>query len=133
MENWIYILNPNLDTLDGLPSNRHIMLRLAESASPHLDLWLRRRNRMKPGDRLWIFFSQPESAVAAVAEVDAVPRPEPDDFERPYRVKATLLPKATRALHREPVPLAELQLLQVRSVQKVKAAFLPTLLARSGL
>lgn len=132
MENWVYILSPNEDTLDGEPSDKETTLRLAEN-SPQLDLWLSQRNRMNPGDRLWIFFGLPESAVAGVAEVDQAPRPAPPDAERPYRVRATLLPAPTRALHDNPVDREELELGQVRSVQKVKPTALPVLLARAGL
>ncbi|WP_455258150.1 hypothetical protein [Streptomyces xantholiticus] len=88
---------------------------------------------MYPGDRLWIFFSQPISAVAAVAEVDEAPRSHPSGPERPYRVRATLLPEATRALSGDPVAREDLELGQVRSVQKVKPEALKVLLARAGL
>ncbi|WP_432077356.1 hypothetical protein [Streptomyces sp. YPW6] len=97
---------------------------------PELDLWLSRRNRMNPGDRLWFFFSQPQSAVAAVAEVDGEPEDDPD-FS--YRVDVTLLPGPTDALYANPVSWDELELGQVRSVQKVKPGALKSLLARAGL
>ncbi|WP_240634189.1 MULTISPECIES: EVE domain-containing protein [Streptomyces] len=88
---------------------------------------------MNPGDRLWYFFSQPESAVAAVAEVDREPQEDPDDSDFPYRVDVTLLPRPTDALYRNPVGRDELELGQVRSVQKVKPGALAVLLARAGL
>ncbi|MFJ2723860.1 EVE domain-containing protein [Streptomyces collinus] len=100
---------------------------------PELDLWLSRRNRMSPGDRLWFYFSQPESAVAALAEIDKEPYEDPEDPEFSYRVEVTLLPEATDALHDSPVSREELGLGQVRSVQKVKPAALSVLLARAGL
>ncbi|MCX4427204.1 hypothetical protein [Streptomyces mirabilis] len=132
MEDWLYILNPNKDTLDGEPSDKETVRRLAEK-EPKLDLWLSRRNRMNPGDRLWLFFSQPESAVAAVAEIDEEPQEDPDDPDFPYRVGVTLLPKATDALYRNPVGRDDLELGQVRSVQKAKPGALAVLLARAGL
>ncbi|WP_331449197.1 hypothetical protein [Streptomyces prasinus] len=132
MVDWIYILNPNKDTLDGEPSDKETMCRLAEE-EPELELWLSRRNRMKQGDRLWFFFTHPESAVAAVAEVDQEPRDNPGDPDVPYLVAATLLPEATKALHRDPVGRDELGLGQVRSVQKAKPEALLVLLARAGL
>ncbi|WP_317446361.1 EVE domain-containing protein [Streptomyces collinus] len=130
VEDWIYILNPNKDTLDGEPSTKETIRRLAHE-EPELDLWLSRRNRMSPGDRLWFFFSQPESAVAALAEVDKEPYEDPEDPEFSYRVEVTLLPEATDALCGSPVGREELGLGQVRSVQKVKPEVLPVLLARA--
>lgn len=132
MADWIYILNPRRDTLDGEPSDKETMLQLAEE-EPELDLWLSRRNRMEPGDRLWFFFAQPESAVAAVAEVDDRPRPDDEDPDIPYVVPVTLVTEATKALYRDPVSREELGLGQVRSVQKVKPEALPVLLSRAGL
>lgn len=132
VQDWIYILNPNKDTLDGEPSDKETVRRLAHQ-DPELDLWLSRRNRMNPGDRLWVFFSQPESAVAAVAEVDGEPEGDPDDPDFSYRVDVTLLPGPTDALYADPVSRDELELGQVRSVQKVKPGALKTLLARAGL
>lgn len=129
---WIYILNPNKDTLDGEPSTKETMLRLAEE-EPELALWLSRRNRMSRGDRLWIFFSHPESAVAAVAEVDGEAYPDPEVPDSGYLVDVTLLPRATGALFRDPVGRDELGLGQVRSVQKVKPEVLDVLLERAGL
>ncbi|MET9371488.1 hypothetical protein [Streptomyces griseoflavus] len=132
MADWIYILNPNKDTLDGEPSDKETMLRLAEE-EPALELWLSRRNRMKAGDRLWFFFTHPESAVAAVAEVDEEPWDDPEDPDVSYLVGATLLTAATQALYRAPVARDELGLGQVRSVQTVKPQALPVLLERAGL
>jgi hypothetical protein len=129
---WIYILNPNKDTLDGEPSDKQTMHRLAEE-EPELELWLSRRNRMKQGDRLWFFFTHPESAVAAVAEVDEEPCDDPEGPDVSYLVAVTLLPEATKALYRDPVGRGELGLGQVRSVQLVKPEALPVLLARAGL
>jgi hypothetical protein len=88
---------------------------------------------MEPGDRLWFYFAGRESAVAAVAEVDAEPRPDDEDPDVPFLVPVTLLTEATKALHRDPVSRAELGPGQVRSVQKVKPEALPVLLARAGL
>ncbi|MFJ9714666.1 hypothetical protein ACIRPQ_01755 [Streptomyces sp. NPDC101213] len=85
---------------------------------------------MEPGDRLWFFFAQPESAVAAVAEVDEEPRPDDEDPDIPFLVPVTLLTEATKALYRDPVSREELGLGQVRSVQKVKPEALTVLLAR---
>ncbi|MEU8654172.1 hypothetical protein [Streptomyces sp. NPDC048737] len=132
MQDWIYILNPNKDTFDGEPSDKETVRRLAHE-DPELDLWLSRRNRMNSGDRLWFFFSRPESAVAAVAEVDGEPREDPDDPKFGYRVEATLLPEPTDALYGSPVGRDELELGQVRSVQKVKPGALKILLARADL
>ncbi|POX44046.1 hypothetical protein C3489_37120 [Streptomyces sp. Ru71] len=132
MADWIYILNPQLDLLDGEPTDRETIRRLAEE-EPELELWLSRRNRMQPGDRLWFFFTQPDAAVTAVAEVDEEPWEDPDDPEVSYLVAATLLTEATKALSREPVGRDSLGLGQVRSVQKVKPEALPVLLERAGL
>ncbi|GGX06570.1 hypothetical protein GCM10010297_30160 [Streptomyces malachitofuscus] len=132
MADWIYILNPNKDTLDDEPSDKETMRRLAEE-EPALELWLSRRNRMEIGDRLWFFFTHPESAVAAVAEVDKEPWDDPEDPEVSYLVGVTLLDEATQALYRAPVSRDELGLGQVRSVQKVKPQALPVLLERAGL
>lgn len=132
MADWIYVLDPNKDTLDGEPSDKEAICRLAEE-EPALELWLSRRNRMKQGDRLWFFFTRPEPAVAAVAEVDEEPWSDPDAPDIPYLVTVTLLPEATKALYRDPVGRDEPGLGQVRSVQKVKPEALPVLLARAGL
>ncbi|MFE2279587.1 hypothetical protein ACFXAE_20590 [Streptomyces sp. NPDC059454] len=132
MADWIYILDPRRDTLDGEPSGKETMLRLAQE-EPELELWLSRRNRMEPGDRLWFFFARPESAVAAVAEADDRPRPDDEDPDIPYIIPVTLVTEATKALYRDPVSREELGLGQVRSVQKVKPEALPVLLARAGL
>lgn len=132
MADWIYVLDPRRDTLDGEPSDKEAMLQLAEE-EPELELWLSRRNRMEPGDRLWFLFARPESAVAAVAEVDEEPRPDDEDPDIPYVVPVTLVTEATKALYRDPVSREELGLGQVRSVQKVKPEALPVLLARAGL
>lgn len=132
MQDWIYILNPNKDTLDGQSAGKETMRRLAHD-DPKSDFWLSRRNRMGPGDRLWFFFSHPESAVAAVAEIDSKPREDPDDPDFGYRVEATLLPEPTDALYGSPVGRDELELGQVRSVQKVKPGALKILLERAGL
>lgn len=132
VQDWIYILNPNKDTLDGQPSDKETVRRLAHE-DPELDLWLSRRNRIHPGDRLWFFFSQPESAVAAVAEVGNEPQENPDDPDFAYRVDVTLLLEPTDLLYGNPVSRDELELGQVRSVQKVKPGALKTLLKRAGL
>ncbi|MDX2682458.1 hypothetical protein [Streptomyces soliscabiei] len=132
MQDWIYILNPNKDTLDGQPAGKETMRRLAHD-DPESDFWLSRRNRMQPGDRLWFFFTSPESEVAAVAEVNRPPQEAPDDPDFGFRVEATLLPEPTDALYGNPVGRDELELGQVRSVQKVKPGALKVLLARAGL
>ncbi|MFD6903669.1 hypothetical protein [Streptomyces sp. NPDC060077] len=132
MTDWVYILNPNKDTLDGEPSDKETMRRLAEE-EPQLELWLSRRNRMRQGDRLWFFFTSPESAVAAVAEVDEEPWEDPEDPTVSYLVAVTLLTEATKALYRDPVGQSELGLGQVRTVQMVKPAALAVLLSRAGL
>ncbi|MGJ3561811.1 hypothetical protein ACR6C2_40420 [Streptomyces sp. INA 01156] len=41
---------------------------------------------MKQGERLWFFFTHPEPAVAAVAEVDQEPWNDPDAPDIPYLV-----------------------------------------------
>lgn len=133
MQDWIYILNPNKDTFDGEPSDKDTVRRLAHK-DPELELWLSRRNRMNPGDRLWFFFTSPESEVAAVADVIGEPyEAVPADTRFPYRVDATLLPGPTDALYSNPVGRDDLGLAQVRSVQKVKPGALKILLARAGL
>ncbi|WP_077798681.1 EVE domain-containing protein [Streptomyces sp. JHA26] len=132
MADWIYILDPRRDTLDGESPDKETILQLAQE-EPELELWLGRRNRMEPGDRLWLYFARPESAVAAVAEVDEEPRPDDEDPGTPFLVPVTLLPEATKSLHRDPVGRDELGLGQVRSVQKVKPEALTVLLARAGL
>ncbi|MET9443869.1 hypothetical protein [Streptomyces sp. NPDC006610] len=129
MTDWIYVLNPNKDTLDGEPSDKETMLQLAQE-DPHLELWLARRNRMGVGDRLWFYFTHPEPAVAAVAEVDEEPWEDPE-APGEYLVGAVLLAEPTRALYRDPVGRAELGLGQVRTVQKVKPEALPALLKRA--
>ncbi|MET8409441.1 hypothetical protein ABZV34_15325 [Streptomyces sp. NPDC005195] len=132
MQDWIYILNPNKDTLDGEPADKETMRRLSHD-DPKSDFWLSRRNHMNPGDRLWFYFGQQESAVAAVAEVDSEPQEAPDDPDFGYRVEATLLPGPTDALYGNPVSRDELELGQVRSIQKVKPGALKILLERAGL
>lgn len=133
VQDWIYILNPNKDTLDGEPSDKDTVRRFAHK-DPERDFWLSRRNRMNPGDRLWFFFTSPESEVAAVADVVDVPsEADPPDPQFPYRVDVTLLPGPTDALYRNPVGRDDLELGQVRSVQKVKPGALAVLLARAGL
>ncbi|MGW7568962.1 hypothetical protein ACWGJV_22125 [Streptomyces tendae] len=98
---WIYILNPLKDTLDDDPSNKETMRQLAEE-EPGLEFWLSRRNHMRPGHRLWFYFTHPESAVEAVAGVDEEPREDPDDAGTSYLVAVSLLPEATKALHGDP-------------------------------
>lgn len=132
MADWIYILNPQLDLLDGEPTDRETLRQLAEE-EPELELWLSRRNRMVRGDRLWFLFTGPEAVVSAVAEVDEEPWQDPDDPEVSYLVAATLLTEATKALHRDPVGRDALGIGQVRTVQKVKPEALPVLLERAGL
>ncbi|MCF2127295.1 EVE domain-containing protein [Strepomyces sp. STD 3.1] len=131
MADWIYILNPRKDTLDGELSDKETMRQLAEE-EPELEFWLSRPYRMRPGDRLWFFFTAPESAVAAVAEVDEEPREDPEVPDA-YLVAVSLLPEATKALYHHPVGRDQLALGQVRSVQKVKPEALAVLLARVGL
>ncbi|MFJ3806496.1 hypothetical protein ACIPWE_09015 [Streptomyces sp. NPDC090073] len=133
MQDWIYILNPNKDTFGAEPSTKDTVRRLAHKDS-ELDLWLSRRNRMNPGDRLWIFFTSPDSEVAAVADILGEPsEADPPDLKFPYRVDVALLPGLTDALCGNPVGRDELELGQVRSVQKVKPGALKILLARAGL
>jgi len=132
MADWIYILDPRKDTLDGEPSDKESMLQLAEE-EPELELWLSRRYRMAPGDRLWFLFARPQSEVAAVAGVDEEPRADDEDPDVPFLVPVTLVTEATNALYRDPVSREELGLGQVRSVQKVKPEALPVLLTRAGL
>lgn len=133
MQDWIYILNPNRDMLGGEPSDKDTLRRLARK-DPRLDLWLSRRNRMNQGDRLWFFFTSPESEVAAVADVVVEPyEADPPDTKFAYRVDVSLLPGPTDALYGKPVGRDELELGQVRSVQKVKPQALKVLLARAGL
>lgn len=130
MADWIYILKPNKETLDGEPSDKETIRRLAHE-DPELDLWLSRRNRMSWGDRLGFFFSNPESTIAAVKAIDGEPYEDPDDPDFTYRVDVTLLPEATDALYGNPVGREALGLGQVRSVQKVKPQALPVLLGRA--
>ncbi|MET9116193.1 hypothetical protein ABZX38_18640 [Streptomyces longwoodensis] len=132
MADWIYILNPHRDVLDQEPCDKEKILGLAQE-DPEAEFWLSRRNRMVPGDRVWFFFTSPDAAIAAVGEVDEEPRVDPDDPDVSYLVPVTLLADATKALYRAPVGRDELGLGQVRSVQKVKPAVLPVLLARAGL
>ncbi|NKQ27506.1 hypothetical protein [Streptomyces galbus] len=132
MADWIYILNPHRDVLDQEPCDKEKILGLAQE-DPEAEFWLSRRNRMVPGDRVWFFFTSPDAAIAAVGEVDEEPRVDPDDPDVSYLVPVTLLAEATKALYRAPVGRDELGLGQVRSVQKVKPAALPVLLARAGL
>jgi hypothetical protein len=129
---WIYILNPHRDVLDQEPCDKEKILKLALE-DPEAEFWLSRRNRMVPGDRVWFFFTSPDAAIAAVGEVDEEPRADPDDPDVSYLVPVTLLAEGTQALYRTPVGRDELGLGQVRSVQKVKPAALPVLLARAGL
>ncbi|MCX4996978.1 hypothetical protein OG739_30210 [Streptomyces longwoodensis] len=132
MADWIYILNPHRDVLDQEPCDKEKILKLALE-DPEAEFWLSRRNRMVPGDRVWFFFTSPDAAIAAVGEVDEEPRADPDDPDVSYLVPVTLLAEGTQALYRTPVGRDELGLGQVRSVQKVKPAALPLLLARAGL
>ncbi|MFJ9054954.1 hypothetical protein [Streptomyces sp. NPDC102409] len=91
VQDWIYILNPNKDALDGEPSDKDRVRRLAHT-DPERDFWLSRRNRMNRGDRLWFFFTSPESEVAGVADVLGEPyEAGPPDPEFAYRVDVTLL------------------------------------------
>ncbi|MBM7440088.1 hypothetical protein [Streptomyces sp. HB132] len=68
MRDCIYTLNTNKDTLDGEPARKETMRRLAHDG-PKCEFWLSRHDRMEPGDRLWFFFSRPESAVAVTTSV----------------------------------------------------------------
>ncbi|MFF5360691.1 hypothetical protein ACFY4I_15030 [Streptomyces scabiei] len=88
MQDWIYILNPNKDTLDGEPSGKETVRRLAHE--------------------------------------------DPDDPGFSYRVGVTLLPGPTDALYGKPVDRDEVELGQVRSVQRVKPTALKILVARVG-
>ncbi|HET9382708.1 MAG TPA: hypothetical protein VFP69_18020 [Streptomyces sp.] len=132
MADWIYVLDPHRDSLEDEPADRETFRRLAEE-EPGLDLWLGRRNRMRPGDRLWFLFAGPDSAVTAVAEVDEEPRETPEDPDAAFLVAATLLPEATKALHTDPVRREDLGAGQIRPVRKVTPEALPVLLKRAGL
>ncbi|WP_225994801.1 MULTISPECIES: EVE domain-containing protein [Streptomyces] len=133
VQDWIYILNPSKHSLDGEPFDKDTVRRLAHQ-DPEGDFWLSRRNRMNPGDRLWFFFTSPDSEVAAVADVMGEPyEADPPDPESVYRVDVTLLSGPTDALHGDPVGRDELQLGQVRSVQRVEPGALEILLERAGL
>ena len=132
MADWIYVLDPHRDSLEDEPADRETFRRLAEE-EPELELWLSRRNRMRPGDRLWFHFTGPDAAVAAVAEVDEEPRETPEDPDAPFLVAVTLLSRATKALHGDPVRREDLGAGQLRSVRKVTPQTLPVLLKRAGL
>lgn len=120
--------------VDGLGAETADTVRRRAHMDPELDLWLSRRNRMNPGDRLWFFFTSPESEVAAVADdVDVPYEADPEDPRFAHGVEAIPLPEPTDALYGSPVGRSELELGQVRSVQKVKPGALQVLLARAGL
>ncbi|MEU6809775.1 hypothetical protein ABZ920_12390 [Streptomyces sp. NPDC046831] len=62
MNDWIYILNPSKDTLDGEPSTKETIRRLAHE-EPELDLWpsalWQTGSRSKPAVRVIIRTGMP--------------------------------------------------------------------------
>ncbi|MFF4653080.1 hypothetical protein [Streptomyces sp. NPDC001380] len=132
MQDWLYILDPTVATMDGRPSSRK-QVRLCAETAPRAEWWLTRRRLMSPGDRLWIYFSAPEKVVAAMADVTGEPYEVPDDTERPWRVRAVLHREATLALDRDPVPLAALTNRHPQGVTRVKEADLELLMRHARL
>ncbi|MDX2557945.1 EVE domain-containing protein [Streptomyces stelliscabiei] len=103
---WLYVLDPKLDTVDGGPSTPARVAKLASEDTAPGQWWLGRKlKEMRAGDRLWIYFAAPEKKIAAMAEVSSEPYPAPAGSEKPYMVNATLQAKATEALRKNPVRL----------------------------
>jgi hypothetical protein len=103
---WLYVLDPELDTVDDGPSTPARVSRLASEDPGPKPWWLGRKLKdMRAGDRLWIYFATPERKIAAMAEVSSEPYPAPAGSEKPYLVNATLHAKATEALRKNPVRL----------------------------
>jgi hypothetical protein len=83
---------------------------------------------MEPGDRIWIYFTAPYKEVAAVATVLSKPYDVPGDVDYPWRFEAVLDLAATRALNKNPVPLAALVNQHPQGVTTVKDLDLEILL-----
>ncbi|MEU5002030.1 hypothetical protein [Streptomyces sp. NPDC021622] len=132
MRNWLYILDPKKDQMDGGPSTPGHVLALAQ-AEPRRDWWLSRRRYMQRGDRIWIYFATPEKKVAAMGCVEGEPYGVTWDAKYPWRFPATLHERATRALHNSPVDLVELTNQHPQGITLVKSQGLPLLLKRAGL
>ncbi|MBL1097920.1 EVE domain-containing protein [Streptomyces coffeae] len=106
---WLYVLDPELNTVEGGPSTPARVSRLAREADGPGHWWLGRKLKdMRAGDRLWIYFAAPERKISAMAEVSSEPYPAPAGSEKPYLVNATLHARATEALRKNPVRLEQL-------------------------
>ncbi|WP_367046156.1 hypothetical protein [Streptomyces sp. Je 1-332] len=132
MRNWLYILDPKKNQMDGGPSTPRHVLALAQT-SPRQDWWLSVPRHMQRGDRIWIYFATPEKKVAAMGYVEDEPYGVTWDAKYPWRFSATLHEQATRALHNSPVKLAEMTNQHPQGVTLVKSQDLPLLLKRAGL
>jgi len=132
MGDWLFIVRPAETAAGDASAAKDRMLELAETA-PRREWCLSRRRRMSPGDRLWIYFAAPVKEVAAVAEIEGEPYEVPGSPRQPWRFPATLDPAATRALHRNPVPLRALANRHPQGVTRVQGADLGLLLRHAGL
>lgn len=94
---WLYCLDPELDTIENGPATPARVARLARENSGLTQWWLGKPlKRMRDGDRLWIYFGGVEGKIAAMAHVRSSPRPAPAGSQKPYEVDAALDQKATR-------------------------------------
>ncbi|MFD3456033.1 hypothetical protein ACFWVC_28120 [Streptomyces sp. NPDC058691] len=104
---WLYVLDPKLDTVEGGPSTSARVAQLAGQDTGPEQWWLGRKLKdMRAGDRLWMYFAAPEGRIAAMARVSSEPYAAPAGAPKPYLVDATLDVKATAALVKNPVMLA---------------------------
>ncbi|MGW0856703.1 hypothetical protein [Streptomyces sp. NPDC002690] len=131
---WLYCLDPELSTVDGGPSTPARVAKLALEGSGSGVWWLAKPlKRMRDGDRLWFYFSGVEGKIAAMAHVNSEPRPSPAGSDRPYEFDATLDPKATAALRKAPVRLAEMEQQHPQGCGQMRAADAELAAVRAGL
>lgn len=106
MNNWLYVLRPELNTTHDGPSTTAHYRQLAATGpfSCYWDLG-RPLKAFGAGDRIWIYFATPENQVAAMADVTSDWYLAPTGARKPYRFDGDLHAAATRTLTLNPVPL----------------------------
>lgn len=133
MREWLYPVDPKTADRDGVPPTPDRYLRLAEAG--RTSFWgLRAKRHIELGDRLWVYFKLPLGIVAAMAEVEDEPyeiQDDPDEFL--WEFPAVLNLVATRALNRNPVPLAALSNQRPQGVRGVPDRDLVTFLRHAGM
>ncbi|MYW70180.1 hypothetical protein GTY65_39930 [Streptomyces sp. SID8379] len=131
---WLYCLDPELNSIDGGPATPARVARMAREKSGPTWWWLGRPlTKMRDGDRLWFYFGGVEAKVAAMAHVKSSPRPASADTGKPYEVEATLDPEATAALRKSPVRLEEMEQQHPQGCGQMRASDAKLASTRAGL